>query len=160
MKSSIAIVALGAASLLAAPVGAAERAKPAKHAAAKDERDLEVVRRAAFGESEARLAIAQGKDRLIYDVGGGGPPRADEVESRRLRAEIPVQVMKRHGIEAVISSSGCDMQAARWQAAYSNAFNTLMDAHLRKKRGEHYRKAIDDEIALELAKALAALPGQ
>ncbi|HEX8614021.1 MAG TPA: hypothetical protein VF800_22315 [Telluria sp.] len=113
--------------------------------------DPEVIKQAGQGERDARIAIFQGKDRLQYTVGGGPPPRPEEVEAMRLRSEIPVQVMKKHGIEAVIKSSGCDMRAARWQEAYVTAYNGVMDTHLQKKRGVLYRKAIDDEIAVALA---------
>lgn len=154
MRVIFAVVAFSAASGLATLAWSTEQAKPA---ASRSAADPEVIKRAREGERDARIAIAQGKDRLQYSVGGGPPPRPEEVEPMRLHAEIPVQVMKKHGIEAVIQSSGCDMQTARWQEAYATAYNAVMDAHLRKQRGPDYRKAIDAEIAAELQKALAAL---
>ncbi|UOD29874.1 hypothetical protein INH39_31655 [Massilia violaceinigra] len=157
MRLFIAIVALSAVSGLATLAWSAERSRQPTPAAAQSAADPEVTKRAAQGERDARIAIAQGKDRLQLSAGGGPPPRPEEVEPMRLHAEIPVQVMKKHGIEAVVSSSGCDMQTAHWQAAYATAYNAVMDAHLRKKRGADYRKAIDAEIAAQLSEALAAL---
>ncbi|NHZ90448.1 hypothetical protein F2P45_15680 [Massilia sp. CCM 8733] len=157
MRLFFAIVALSAVSGLATLAWSADQARQPKPEDAQSAPDPDVVKRAREGERDARIAIAQGKDRLQLSVGGGPPPRPEEVEPLRLHAEIPVQVMKKHGIEAVISAGGCDMQAARWQAAYSTAYNAVMDAHLRKKRGADYRKAIDAEIAAQLSEALAAL---
>lgn len=157
MRVVFAVVALSGVFGLATLAWSTEPAKQEKPAASQSAADPEVIKRAGEGERDARIAIAQGKDRLQYSVGGGPPPRPEEVEPMRLRAEIPVQVMKKHGIEAVIHSSGCDMQAARWQEAYATAYNAVMDAHLRKQRGPDYRKAIDADIAAELQKALAAL---
>ncbi|NHZ42831.1 hypothetical protein [Massilia aquatica] len=157
MRLFFAIVALSAASGLATLAWSADKARQATPAAGQSAPDPEVTKRAGEGERDARMAIAQGKDRLQLSAGGGPPPRPEEVEPMRLHAEIPVQVMKKHGIEAVVSSTGCDMQAASRQAAYATAYNAVMDAHLRKKRGPDYRKDIDAEIAAQLSTALAAL---
>lgn len=159
MRVVFAILALSAASLLALPAGATERGRRPKPAPEKISIDPRMAQMAQMGEQAARVAIAQGKDQILYSV-GGGPPSPLEVEPLRLRAEIPVQVMKRHGIEAIRKESGCDMRAARWQGAYALAFEAVMEPHLKKKRGDNYREAIDQEIAVQLAKALAALPKQ
>lgn len=154
MRSFFALLALSAAAWTATPACAADRAtSPAEQA-------LEEIGRFSTkrGERDARIAIAQGAERLYQYNGGGAPRPQEELEKERFELTVRQRVMKARGIAYEPSGAGCDPRDAASAYNYTMAFNAVMDAHLQQKLGPDYRRRIAAQIQAELA--VARMPGR